>query len=343
MRRRGRARAKDGEGARDGLEPELRPQSGRAKLPARPAGDRPLPGGAAAQPRLVGALHAWVDLQGRHRGGRARHREVHARLHLLRPRLLHRVRPAREQLRHVDTLRDRQLHTGARQLDQLVVLRDGEAAGARDDPGLRAALRLLPGSAHRPAVGRARAERALSGREAAPEVEGEGRRPRAARLRAGADAGHSFADGDGGRGDREQGRRDGALPDRSRAEAGRLIAGEDEAARAAARRQASDCRRDRVDDGGRRHRWNRNRGSDPRRPRRRARRERRRRGTPAATRRGSSPSPRSTIRGSRLPSCCRTRAGRGAAQRPRSRRRSCRHFSGRRRRDPVSPWRSRTP
>ena len=48
----------------------------------------------AAQPRDAGPLHAGLDVQDRHRRGRARHGRVHAELRVRRSRLLHGVRQA---------------------------------------------------------------------------------------------------------------------------------------------------------------------------------------------------------------------------------------------------------
>ena len=59
------------------------------------------PASPLAQPRQPGPLPAGIDVQGRDRLGGARLAPVHAVVDVRRPRLLHGLREAREQLRHV--------------------------------------------------------------------------------------------------------------------------------------------------------------------------------------------------------------------------------------------------
>ncbi len=145
VRRRGRARAVDRQGARPRLEPELRPQPRGAKLRRGAARPWPLSDRASPEPRHRGALHPRLDVQGRDRGGRARLRPLLAGVLLRRSGLLHRVRPAGQQLRHHEPVRPREPVPGTRELDQLVLLRDGQGARPQRDPRLRPALRLLRG------------------------------------------------------------------------------------------------------------------------------------------------------------------------------------------------------
>ena len=88
--------------ARDGVGADVRPEPRREEL----QGDQPHPRAlsatvAAAEPRDGRRVRPRLDVQGRRRG-RARVRALQRQHDVLRPRLLHRVRPAREQLRHVD-------------------------------------------------------------------------------------------------------------------------------------------------------------------------------------------------------------------------------------------------
>ena len=118
-----------------------------------------------------GPVHAGIDVQARHRGGRARLGRVHARVDLPGSGLLRRVReedlerrePRPERARG---LRSRHARAGAAALDQLRLLQRGDAARRQDDPRVREALRLLLDAPARDAGERAGAERPLQRLEA---------------------------------------------------------------------------------------------------------------------------------------------------------------------------------
>ena len=198
LRRGRRARSAHGEAPGDGLVAELRPEPGREPLRADRADRGQLPaGGGAAEPGFGRPVRARLHVQGDHRGRRARVAQVQARLVVLRPRLLHGLREAREQLRHLLPVRHDRPRERARELRQLRLLQHGEGARREADPRHGQALRLLRGSPARDAFGRARAERAVRRREALLPEAGSRRRRGADGLRAGADARHAAPDGDG--------------------------------------------------------------------------------------------------------------------------------------------------
>ena len=153
--------------------PTLQPESHRTQLLADPARPGPLRRRSAAQPRHERSLHAGLDLQGRHGGGRAGHRHLYAGVDVLRPRLLHRVRAAGQQLRHLErrsgpSPSPRRWSTRSTRRSA----RWGRSSGRRGDPRLRAPLRLLRGPPGRSTFGRAGTERPLPGRQAAAPIAG---------------------------------------------------------------------------------------------------------------------------------------------------------------------------
>ena len=118
-------------------QPDVRPEPRRGRLrrgrAIRGAGAVQARG-AAPQPRHAGALHPRLDVQGGDRGGGARLGRVHASQRVRRPRLLHRVREARLQLRRPERpagVRPRRLRRGAAVLDQLGLLQHRQGARAR--------------------------------------------------------------------------------------------------------------------------------------------------------------------------------------------------------------------
>ena len=170
----------------------------------------------AAEPRDERPLHAGLDVQDRHRRGRARHRRVHAGVDVRRPRLLHGVRPeglerGQPGPERAGGVRARDPRAGLPALDQLGLLQRRQADRREDDPRLREALRLLQDAAARDARRRALAERPLQEHQDGPRArrpEGpELGRPGPARLRPDDDARDAAADGDGRRDGRERRRR----------------------------------------------------------------------------------------------------------------------------------------
>ena len=116
---------------------------------------------ARSTARARGSYVPGLDVQGDHRVRRARVEEVHARVDVLRPRLLHGLRQAGEQLRHVAPVRHDRPHERARLLGQLGLLQHRPEARREGDPRHREALRLLRAAAARDA-GRRAARRAAS-------------------------------------------------------------------------------------------------------------------------------------------------------------------------------------
>ena len=168
LRRRGRARALDRQGARHGLlarryDPNLVEEHfdqvtgvARRLQAAR----------RAAEPRHGRPLRARLDLQGRHRLGGDRLGPLRTRFALRRPGLLRGLRQAREQLRHHEPVRPLDLRDALEVLRQLGLLQHRQGAGREEARRVREALRLLLDAAARDPVQRARAERALQGHEA---------------------------------------------------------------------------------------------------------------------------------------------------------------------------------
>ena len=93
---------RNGQAARDGLVAELRPEPRRERLrpDRRDHGRLPARRRRSLNRATPGPLPAGLDLQGRDRVGRARLAPYDADLDVRRPRLLHRVRQAGQQLRH---------------------------------------------------------------------------------------------------------------------------------------------------------------------------------------------------------------------------------------------------
>ena len=121
---------------------------------------------AARQPRLPGPLPAGLDVQGRHGVGGARVEPLLAGLGVRRPRLLHRLRQARQQLRHEPAVRAALARDGAQVLRQLRVLQHRQGARREADPRPGEEVRLLRAAAARDAGRRALPERALPERRA---------------------------------------------------------------------------------------------------------------------------------------------------------------------------------
>ena len=136
----------------------------RIQAPCRPV--------APLYNRATKGLYApGLDLQGRDRRRRARHRPLHARVRVRRPRLLRGVRTAREQLRHDLAVRPPEPPRGARQLRQLRLLQHRQGPGREEARRALEALRLLLDAAARDAVERARAQRAVrEGRAVRPDA-----------------------------------------------------------------------------------------------------------------------------------------------------------------------------
>ena len=136
-----------------------------------------------------------LDVQGRDGRGRARVRPLQRQHDVLRPRLPHRVRPAREQLRHVDPsapCRSRRQCS----IDQLVLLQPRQRAGRRPDRRRDEGLRLL-----RPAAARGRrtsgGASGLYKNGEAVRAEDRSQADPGRLLRAGAPRGDAAPDGDG--------------------------------------------------------------------------------------------------------------------------------------------------
>ena len=129
---------------------------------------------------------------------------------------------------------------GAEVLGQLGLLQHRQGAGREDARRLLEALRLLLHPAARDADERARPERPLQGDQALRPEGGHRGRSRPVRLRPGAAARDTAADGDGRRDDREQRRRDEAVRRRPHRRAGRLGRRAHQAAGARPSRQARD-------------------------------------------------------------------------------------------------------
>ena len=182
------------------------PRTGRALLAGR----------AARQPRDGRPLHARLDVQGPHRRGRARHRQVHARLDAsttgatasstARRSRTSPTRAARRSSARVNFTTALQHSINAvfceigKKLGPLKILDYAKRFGFYSDPPLETPLE------------RAARERALQPRAASSGREDPNAgRPRPARVRAGAAAGDAAADGDGRRRDRERRRRDAAV------------------------------------------------------------------------------------------------------------------------------------
>ena len=262
-----------------------------------------------------------LDLQGRDRRGGARLEPLRAWVELRRSGVLHRVRQARQQLRHEPAVRERRSRDGAPVLRQLGVLQHRQGARREADPRPGAEVRLLRAAAARDTRERAISERALSaGRPLVPRAE-LGRRRRPDGVRAGADARDTAADGDGRGRDRQRGDRHAPVRRRE----ARLAEGPDgradEAGAARPRRRAGRRARHLEHDGARGRGGHGHRGADVRLPRRAERRAPRRRVSPRGTRPGSSRSRDGPAGGprSRSPSSSRARAPRAARPPRRSR------------------------
>ena len=149
----------DGRGVRDGVLAGLRPEPDREaeRLRQVQATQEPVParaGVAAPQPRDAGPLPARVDVQDDHRRGGARRRRLQARLDLLRPGLLHRVRQAgQERARPVGPggVRHGELRRGLPALDQRRLLQHRQGARREADPRGGEEVRLLLRAAARDA------------------------------------------------------------------------------------------------------------------------------------------------------------------------------------------------
>ena len=176
-----RARGPNREGARDGEHPDLQPQPDRGRLRGDRLDPGALPAGRAPdQPRHERPVRARLDLQGGHRGGRDRLRQVHPDLEVRRSRLLRGLRQAGEQLRHDEAVRRAEPARRAQVLGQLRLLQHRQGPRLEADRRVREALRLLLHAAARDAVERARAERPLQGRRALRPRARQRRRSRAA-------------------------------------------------------------------------------------------------------------------------------------------------------------------
>ncbi len=205
VRRRRRSRSADGEGAGDGVVADLRPEPGGERLrPDRADRSGLPPGSTSPEPRERRSVRAGVDLQGDHRCSRPRVAEVQARVVLRRSRVLHGLREAGEQLRHLLALRHRRPGDRAHVLRQLRVLQHRQGPRREAHPRHREALRVLRATAARDTDGRAPGERSLPGRPSLlPEARlGRGRGPNG--VRTGAHARDALADGDGRRRDRRR-------------------------------------------------------------------------------------------------------------------------------------------
>ena len=159
VRRGGHAQPEDGRGVRDGVVAELQPEQdqlghGLREHPEVAERVSRLDVGAA-EPRDAGAVPAGLDVQDGDRGGRARRRDVQSRLAVLRPGLLHRVRPEGTERRQPGGTRDlraRRLPAGVRALDQRGLLQHRHEARRREDHRQGEGLRLLLEAADRAAV-----------------------------------------------------------------------------------------------------------------------------------------------------------------------------------------------
>ena len=115
-----------------GFDPNLIETAGR--LREDPGDEEPVRAracGAAPEPRHAGPLPAGLDVQDDHRRGGARRRRLHARLDLLRPGLLHRVRQAglqRARPERARGVRHRELRRGLPALDQRRLLQHRQEA-----------------------------------------------------------------------------------------------------------------------------------------------------------------------------------------------------------------------
>ena len=193
--------------------PTLRPEPGRERLRrdhARSATSAPCtPAAPLAQPRDAGPLPAGLDVQGRHRGGRARHRRATRPTRRSTTRATASSTASRSQLRRPERargLRPRRRSSQALQHSiNAVFCNIGKELGARDDPRLREALRLLPTPPLETPVERARAERPLQ-RTARLFDPNDPNQVDPGRLAFGQERllRHAAADGDGRRGDRER-------------------------------------------------------------------------------------------------------------------------------------------
>ena len=126
---------RSGQAPRDGLLPELQPEPRREPVLEDLEDHCRLPaGGAARQPRVAGPLPAGIDLQGRHGVGGARVEPLLPRLGVRRPRLLHRLRQAGQQLRHEQSVREALPRHGAPALGELGVLQHRQGARREADP-----------------------------------------------------------------------------------------------------------------------------------------------------------------------------------------------------------------
>ncbi len=207
---------RDGQGARPRLEPDVRPEPRREQLRAAPrahgpcAPSSPLLDRATAGLFIPGSTFKVVTATAALDSGR-----FNAGLDVRRPRLLHRVRAARQQLRHVQSVSAASTSPRRCSTRSTRLLQDRQGARPRSDPRLRAAF----GFYEDPPVDRPADERAPSGlyengvlfcrRTRSP---GRSRPPR---VRPGADARDPAADGHGRGGRRQRRRRDGAVLDRS--------------------------------------------------------------------------------------------------------------------------------
>ena len=167
--------------------------------------------------------------------------QVHPGLDVQRPRVLHRVRGARQQLRHLVAVRERHPGPGDAAFHQLRLLQHRQSPGRAVDHGDREALRLLLGPSPGNAGQRARDQRSLQrGRLFFPKDDSQAR-PRAARFRPGArERGHPgdpAPDGDGRRGDRQRRPRHAAVRRRAHRRPGRQRGDEDQARHPGARRE----------------------------------------------------------------------------------------------------------
>ena len=155
------------------------------------------------------------------------------------------------------------LRHGAQVLGQLGLLQHRQGAGSEEARRLREALRLLLHPAARDADERTRSERPLQGDQALRPAGGHRRRSRPVRVRPGAAARDTAADGDGRRDDREQRRRDEAVRRRAHRGAGRIDRRAQQAAGSRPSSQAHDGQSGRRDDAGSRRGRHRHRGTHP--------------------------------------------------------------------------------
>ena len=183
LRRRGRDRADDRARARDGARPDLRPEPDRG--PLQP--DRRAAALRLAAPLLnratQGLYVARLDVQDRHGGGGARHRQVHADSTFDDPgycneygkQVYNSPTRAARRFRHASRSPRRSQHS-----INSVFCNIGKQLGAQHDPRLRQEVRLLLEAAARDAGRRARGERPVQERHSSST-----RRPTTRSTRAG--------------------------------------------------------------------------------------------------------------------------------------------------------------